>query len=650
MANASQIKALINELFLFGDGSFDQFVTEDLIAVLMAVDDAYHNDQPMVSDADYDALRQYVERTAGDNTYFLGVGSQIRGGKVKLPYTMGSLTQVYEGDTQKWIAQYNLQDKGIVASEKLDGCSALLIYGQDGKLQIAYSRGDGIEGADITRHVSKIKSVPKTLANGVKGPLAARAEIIFTKSNWEKVKTLIKRSGGAFYKNARNCVAGLMNASESDPVAYEYLSVVAYEVLGTDNGKNTQLDLLENAGFTTPVSKTVQGDDCTDANLTILLNHMRTNSEYEIDGIVLDVNMYKQRVAMNPTKSTLNPEYARKFKVADASNMAIATVVEVQWNISKNGYLKPRVKIEPTELVGVTVQHATGFNAKFIKENGIGPGAKIRITRSGDVIPFIVGVIKAVAPQMPEEDAEWTKTGVDLVIENANDNEVVQLEQLIDFAAKIGVEHIGEGNMKAILEAEYKTPLDFVKMQAMDIGIAIGSQVMGKKIAASKDEKTHNVPWYIIAGAHPAFGRGIGVRKMKKLYDAFEGCITMLGDKERILNVEGFEAKTATKIADGYEAFMEFVQDCSASLSFSKYEAPKGGDWSGQSFLFTGFRDKGLEKQIEAKGGKISSAVSGKLTYLVAADPSENSGKLTKARDLGTKIISRDQLIALLAE
>lgn len=646
--NAQQIKALVNEIFLFGDGSFDQFATEDLIDVLTAADTAYHspasqNVQPILSDENYDALRQYVEMVDPTNSYFLGVGSQVRGGKVKLPYPMGSLTQAYQGDTQKWVAQYKLQSEDIMVTEKLDGCSALIVYGNDGKLQIAYSRGDGIEGADITRHVSKIKSVPKQ----VNGPLVVRAEILFTKSNWNIVKTQIKRSGGAFYKNARNATAGLMNASESDPIAYQHLSVVAYEILGQELDKDEQLNILASSHFTIPAGIVLDGYAITDDHLTSLLNKMREDSQYEIDGIVLDVCKASLRKNINPTKDTLNPEFSRKFKVADASNIAIATVVEVEWNISKNGYLKPRVKIEPVELVGVTVQHATGFNAKFIQDNNIGPGAKVRITRSGDVIPFLIGVVTpAKFPQMPEMDATWTETGVDLVIKNANNNATVQLEQLIDFAAKIGIEHIGEGNMKAIYDAGYTTIDDFVKMSAVEIGAAIGSTVVGKKIAASKTAKLHNQPWYIIAGAHPVFGRGIGQRKMKKLYDAFEGNIKMLSDVNSIASVEGFDTKTATKIQAGYVPFLEFATN--NNIVFSQYEAPKGGEWTGKSVCFTGVRIAELEAKIINLGGKIASGVSSKLTYLVAIDPTGNSGKLNKARDIGVPILNLEQISAML--
>ena len=239
-------------------------------------------------------------------------------------------------------------------------------------------------------------------------------------------------------------------------------------------------------------------------------------------------------------------------------------------------------------------------------------------------------------------DWDWSPNQVDAILVDAANNETVQLEQLIDFAAKLGIEHVGEGHIKAIFESGYTTPTDFIKMMANDIGLAIGSQIVAKKIQQSKIEKTTNVEWWVVAGAHPAFGRGIGQRKMKKLYGAFHGDITQLSNFNAICGVEGFDDKTASKIVAGYETFMEFVEDCGSALSFAKYAAPKQGGLSGQVFVVTGFRDAGLEKRIEALGGKVGSAVSSKTTKVIAANVNESSGKLTKARELGIPVVSRE--------
>lgn len=383
---------IAQEMFVLG--SVEDFEWEQILEVLQTADDLYTNDgESFITDAQYDALKRYAHGLNPSHVYFTGVGSSVRGGKVKLPHKMGSLTQAYDGETIKWVEKYNLQKQRCVVTEKLDGVSVLIVYGEGGRLQIAYSRGDGVEGADITRHISKIKGVP--VRNAEREPMVIRAEAIISKSNFEKVRSLVTSRSGHQYKNARNMMAGVMNAESNSDVVYDYIDVVAYEVINSRFDKEQTLDLLyQDNQFVIPRYVTLTGDQLTDDNLSKTLKQFREESEYEIDGVVIEVDSVELRKKINPTKDTLNPEYARKFKVAADDNSAIATVKRVEWNISKHGYLKPRVVIEPINLVGVTIQHATGFNAKFIAENGIGPGAKITITRSGDVIPLILNVVE----------------------------------------------------------------------------------------------------------------------------------------------------------------------------------------------------------------------------------------------------------------
>lgn len=384
-------KILAQEVFLFNtleDTSFD-----DLLLILKAADHEYYNSdsQSFITDEQYDTLRRYAHELNPTHAYFLGVGSEVRGGKVKLPYKMGSLDQVYEGEITDWVGEWNLQDLFVVLTDKLDGISCLLIYNEEGDLQISYSRGNGIRGADTFRHIRHFKSVPKNVGK----KMAVRGEVIFKKNNWEQVKNIATTKAGKPYKNLRNCIAGLMNSEAIDNRLYSFIDFVAYEIVGDTHSKVEMLADLQKAGFNVPHYDTMfRGKHLTDDVLATYLEHRREQSIYEIDGIVIDVNDAHKRSQMNPTRETLNPAYSVKYKVADASNQAIATVKEVEWNISKNGYLKPRVRIEPVDLVGVTITHATGFNAKFIRDNMIGPGAKVKITRSGDVIPFIVDVVE----------------------------------------------------------------------------------------------------------------------------------------------------------------------------------------------------------------------------------------------------------------
>ena len=652
MIEASKGRNIANNLFQFG---FDSQPTEDMFQLLELADDLYYNDEESILlDEEYDALYRYLKNTDPTNPYFLGVGSSIRGGKVDLPYQMGSLDQVYEGEITDFVAKNQLQSEQAVLSDKLDGASAMVVYDTKGDFQIAYSRGDGVQGADISRHLRKMPTVPKTIAWD---SLTVRGENIISKRNFPLATSVAKARSGKAYKNARNMVSGLMNASDNPDSVYQYIEFVAYEIVGSELSKCEQLALLKHFGFKVVEYATAPFSALTDTFLTKFLNHVRSNSEYDLDGIVIDVDSAQKRSQMNPTRTTLNPTYSIKYKVADASNLAIATVVDVEINISKHGYLKPRVQIQPVELVGVTVTWATGFNMKFIADNKIGPGAKIKITRSGDVVPQILDTVGSYSGDYTiwfNEKIEtigqchWTDTGVDLVLNNATDNSTVKFEQLVDFFDSIDAPHLGEGNLQKIFEMGFETPESIILLTQEDISSLVGSTSNGKKIFTGLREKLTNIPLYKLMGAHPAFGRGVGIRKMKKLYDAFCGDMSLCESLTRVTAVDGFDTKTATKVQHGYEPFINFLRDVNKIVSIAPYEEPKTGSLSGKTVVFTGFRSKDLEKQVENLGGKMGSGVSSKTGLVVADDPSGKSGKLDKARELNIPIISISELTELL--
>ena len=276
---------LICEVLTFG--TIEDISVPTIIEGLQLADDYYFNDEESpLSDAQYDTLKQYAQRMDPTDAYFTGIGSQVRGGKIKLPHTMGSLNQVYQGDYTKWVVEHSLKKETVAISDKLDGMSAMLVYGKDGKLQIAYSRGDGINGADITRHISKIHNVPKKInANGVTTTI--RGEVIITPANFEKIKDKVISKSGRKYKNPRNFVSGRMNASEGQDIVYSHVDFVAYEIVGSDLDKIDQFYHLNNNKFKVVSRFTAQAGDLDDGFLTGMLNHSREKSEYEIDGLVI---------------------------------------------------------------------------------------------------------------------------------------------------------------------------------------------------------------------------------------------------------------------------------------------------------------------------------------------------------------------------
>lgn len=613
---------------------------EDLVLWLQRQDDLYNNvGESDVDDATYDRVRKMTELMFGANKYFTGVGSEVRGGKVKLPFAMNGLPQCYEGDIGGWLKPQYLKESTFCVSDKLDGTSALVIYDANGDLQIAYSRGDGVAAADITRHISRIKNIPnKITAPGHTFPV--RMEIIIPLAEWEYVQQNFRRSGGAEYKNPRNATAGFMNASKHDDEGiYNHLRGVAYTMVDTFGTKSQHIEYLKTLGFETARYEVFTHDKMNDVDLSIYLNRQRASSEYEIDGVVIDVNEGDKRKQCEESGDYIT----QKYKVADESNHAIATVKEVPYRASKDGYLKPRINIHPVQLMGVTVTYATGFNAKFIKDKQIGPGAKIRITRSGDVIPYVLGTVEpAPKPDLPDAEIHgewaWSENEVDAVLVDITNRKDVQVKRLVDIFTKLKIDHLKEGNLEKLFDAGYKTETDIINMEYTDLYMTLGEN--GTKIYDSMEERLRSdggVYWPNLVGSLNLLGRGIGSRKLSELYEALEGNVDLMTDVKVISSIPGFDGKTATKIAENLDKVYDFIQKVGDNVIVREYTeptAPSGSKMAGKAIVVTGFRDPDFETKIRDEGGEIKSGVSAKVDYVVAKDPNSASGKVKKARDL----------------
>lgn len=626
---------------------------QTIVAILAEASDLFHNGgdndgESFLTDAQYDELEKMLRAMNAKNPFLSTVGSDVRGGKIDLPHPMGSLDQVYEGETLEWVRKNGWLDETFVISDKQDGTSALNRHSK-GKLQIAYSRGNGFQGADITRHMCRIKRTP------TKAKLNAdvRLEVIMEDATFEALRAGAEAAGGRTYKNPRNYVAGRMNASESPDTFYENVKVIATSIVEPLMSKSDQFRVLAEAGYEVTPYITKKGHELTDEFLIEYLNERRAKSPTAIDGIVIDLDNLAIVETLTRNSSSINPISSKKFKVGSEDNVAIATVKEVHWNPSKAGYLKPRVEIDPVDLVGVTITYATGFNAKFIRDNIIGPGAKIQITRSGDVIPFIQKVVE-IAPkgaQMPDVNVfglmGWTDGDVDLVMMNIEGNKAVALEMINGTfgATGLNVPHIREGSIEKLYDAGLTSVTSIILADEATLKAGAGDSA-GSKIYEGLRTKLANVELGILAGATSLLGRGIGRRKMTKLIDALGPDVILNGtvDAKDIAKLEGFEAKTAQTIVSNLPKFLEFLEDIKGHYTIvAPKEKVTGGDLDGITVVFTGIRDKDLEAKIEARSGRIGSSVNKDTTYLVAKDPDGNSSKLVKARDL----IGSDNVISI---
>lgn len=379
---------------------------EELVLVLREANKAYYNQRPFFTDSEYDIVKEFAEVHCSDSVV-VAIGAPVERNKVTLPYFMGSMNKIKPdtGALASWMGVYS---GPYVLSCKLDGVSGLYICEKNG-VQKLFTRGDGKVGQDISHFIPYLRLPQK------KGGVVIRGELIIPKSVFHvKYKDL--------FANPRNMVAGILNQKTiSNAIADVHF--VAYELIVPTGVKpSEQLAFLQGLENVECVFYK-KASSLSNELLSSLLIDWRANYSYEIDGVIVTQDsIIKER-------KEGNPEHAVAFKMVLSEQVAEAKVVDVIWTPSKDGYLKPRIQIEPVHLGGVRIEYATGFNGAFVLENGIGIGAVVELVRSGDVIPHIRQVVTAASiVKMPDVPFVWNATHVDVLLENVESNETVREE------------------------------------------------------------------------------------------------------------------------------------------------------------------------------------------------------------------------------
>jgi NAD-dependent DNA ligase len=366
---------------------------------------------------------------------------------------------------------------------------------------------------------------------------------------------------------------------------------------------------------------------------------------YEIDGIIVTNNMIYER-------KTGNPEHAFAFKMVLSEQLAEATVVDVIWSPSKDGYLKPRVQIMPIILGGVKIEYATGFNGAFIQNNKIGIGAIIKIVRSGDVIPHILNVtVPAQSPKMPSQSYKWNNTNVDIILENMDEDETVREKNITGFFKGIEVEGLGSGNISRIIEAGFNTIPKIINMSIEDFLKVEGFKIiMANKIYNGIKEKLTNASLISLMTSSNLFGRTLGEKKIELIMNEHPDILvskeTNTQKTQKIQKVKGIAEKSATAFVENIAIFNNFIKECGLEYKLNQPKNKKEDKDNSihvlydKTIIMTGFRDKNLEEQIKNAGAKIGSSVS-KNTYLVIVKHlEEDTSKATDAKKLGVQIIT----------
>lgn len=588
----------------------------------------------------YDMLKEIAKNKFPNEIYFQNVGSEVRGEKVKLPYVMGSMTECHEGELENWIEM----GKSYIQSAKLDGVSALLVY-QNGNLKIAYSRGDGIEGQDITRHI--LKFAPTKLKEDI--DIAIRGEIIVPKQDIPNMLDELYDETKMRYKNGRNTVAGQLNAKICANSFAKYAHFVAYHIENWKESEEEMFLKLMNLGVEVTQAHKVLGKDITEEYAINEVKKVKEWYIYECDGIIFTKN-FKEENDLGYDTGTLNPKCSRKFKIGASDNSAETIVEDIEWNVSKDAIFKPRVKVKPVDIQGVTINWVTGHNYKTIVENGIGIGAKILLKRRGDVIPHIEKVIEPVSDHdkfnIPEcGTIEYNGVELTLDYTECTDPELVdevEIQKIVYFCSKLGVDFAGEGNIRRIMNEDLES--DGIE-QLIETDIETYQEeigVNGIKFYGSLHNKLKNVDICDFMDAVGAFGRGIGSKKLQKVIDKYN---TLDVTYEQLMETEGFAEISSQQYVNNlifYHQWMDYMNNIGYPIKI-KEKKIVSNECANVNICFTGVRDKNLEEVIKEKGGKICSSVTKVCNVLVAKDPNSGSSKLKKAMDNGVEVISLDE-------
>ena len=647
---------------------------DQLGAILEYANNCYYNEDPVMTDTQFDIMKEYTDflnESKNPNSLSPKVGAPVNKQKATLPYFMASMNKI-KPDTdslQRWKLQYG---GPYIVTPKLDGVSGMYVCDISGNRKL-YTRGNGSIGQDISYLIPHLQLLPLCMPEYKQ--LVIRGEFIMKKS-------VFKKKYIQEFENVRNMVAGIINRKSVDPNVVKDIDFVAYEIVDPPLRTDVQMSVLQTLSINSvPFSTMIDGSGnaCLDQklllsndNLSELVVSKRIGYEYDIDGIIVaNVGLYE--------RTTENPKSAFAFKMVLTDQSAEAKVVDVIWTASKDGFLKPRVQIEPVCLCGVRIEFATGFNAKFIQSNNIGIGALVRVIRSNDVIPKIEEVIVA-APEakMPIVNYVWNETGVDILLgddELAGDVVVIE-KRLYHFFKTMGTDFMGPGNIRRLIEGGYDTIPKILALTVPELFKVDGFQeTMSEKVVNSIRKSMIPKRGYIwtLMAASGVFGRGMG---MKKLMLVIESCPSIIGDVSKcsgklehdlttsVANIRGMSYESATEFVLNIPIYLDFLKSCNLwsqdAIVFSKDDDSDhnaiGSSSSvsvsihplyARTVVFTGCRPSAnLSEEMTKTGVNASGGSVTKDTSIVVYNKPETNGMIPKS---GKTDMARQREIPLMS-
>jgi NAD-dependent DNA ligase len=555
--------------------------------------------------------------------------------KAKLPIEMASMNKIKSmDDINDWCRLKGIsKNEVVIITPKFDGLSLCVNEFTDE----AFTRGNGQFGQKSNDHY---KLIGNHLHSDTHRDILRSFSFTYGEVMMSK-KTFTDKYSTDF-ANPRNLVAGLLNSKEATE-SLKDCSFIKYGAVVNKGYYSTKQDLIEGLNVCQEIK--VKYHVCKISELTedLLIDLFHKFSvDYEIDGLIIEINNLALQDTLGRETSSNNPCYARAFKHPSFEQSAETEIIGISWNISKQGYLKPTLHINPVKLDGVTVSNVTGNNARFVKDMGIGVGAKVIVKRSGMVIPIIADVIQTVEFQMPDVDnIDWNENGVELVTLTETDDQ--KLKKNISFFEILEADNVSEGVITQLWDAGYKTISDILNLTTSDLEkIDRFGKRKAKIVHDSIQKSVTNVSLSKLQHATGIF-KGLGSKKLALLED-----FVTKPTVDQVMSIEGFAEISAKSYVDSYDEFFNFVKDLPITISEKVEVVKTANDLDGKQFVFTGVRRKDLEEVIVSRGGVIGGSVSKNTTHLVMKAKGSGSSKETKAISLGVTILTVEELEDLL--
>ena len=638
----------------------------------------YDDDDPEITDFEYDMLMVELRNLEKEYPEFITpdsltqhVGGTVKEGfeKVEHEVPLQSLQDIFNFDelydfderVKKTLEKDSVK---YIVETKIDGLSCSLEY-KKGVFVRGATRGNGLVGEDITENLKTIKHIPQKLSEAI--DITVRGEVFIGKEEFEKMNQEREENEETLFANARNAAAGSLRQLDSKITASRPLDIFIFNVQKSNNidfkSHLESLEYLEKLGFNVNPVKV----PCNSIEEVIKeienIGDNRENLSFGIDGAVIKVDDLKDREILGTTYKT--PKWAIAYKYPPEQKETILKDIICQ--VGRTGAITPMAIIEPVKVAGSTISKTTLHNEDFIKEKDLRIGDTVIIQKAGDVIPEVVGVNKIKRTGKEKEFKMPTKCpvcGADAIREEGEsavrcigiECPAKQYRSIIHFASReaMNIKGLGDSIIEEFLNRKMISNIaDLYELKLEDIAsLKKNGNKFAQNLIDSINESKNNEFYRLINGLGI---RHIGVKAAKQLAKKFKNIDTLMSASYEELSEiddmgeimaksvsEFFKQQQTTNLIERFKNYNINMQIEETANSDSRFE--------GMIFVLTGglenYSRKDAEDIIENFGGKTSSSVSKKTTYVLAGE--DSGSKLIKAQDLGITIITEQEFMDMI--